>query len=782
MQWFRDLPLRAKLVASFGVVLAMVAVLNVFAHRTTTQSLDSGAWVEHTHEVIDLANEALAGLVDMETGYRGFLVTGEDEFLEPYEDGTEVYQERLAQLQEKTADNPEQVGRWRDLERRASAWQSEITEPGMALRRGDLEGTATVGDIITFETSGEGKRHFDGMRAVFAAAIEEERTLMAARSKANAEAGDMLLSVLLWGTVAVLGLGFAVTGFVSGVAKRVDVAQAEAALKTGIVENATINIMVADKDFKITYVNPASLKTLKNIEHVLPVAAEAVVGSSIDIFHKNPPHQRGILSDPRNLPHHTHFPLGDQHIDLTAAAIYDEQGRYVGPMVSWSLITETVRLETEASERSAQIERQAEETERQRQHVLAVAAQVKVAADGVLSSAEQLSGSSSQLSQGSERQTGSVEEAAGAIQQLAASARGVSQNTDELARLVTENSAALTQLATSIVSVTQNAEQMSQTVMSNSSGIEQLAASIQAQADNAEQANDSAQRASERAHDGAEVVRQAIEGMERIANRVRESAQRITELGRSSEQVSTIVAVINDIADQTNLLALNAAIEAARAGEQGRGFAVVAEAVRELAERTSQATQEIDDMIGKIQGDTRDVVSSMEEGMRDVEQGTELASRSGSALSEIAEGVEQVNQLMAQLTASSREQAMTSDQIVQATAEMNELVQQVTRAMAEQSQAVDVISHSSEEMQGRVDQVSGAMREQQEAAEQSAGSMEEINQLARSANDASREMDTATDQLATQADDLNKLAGSFEEGGESGSSITDAASNAELDG
>jgi methyl-accepting chemotaxis protein len=85
-------------------------------------------------------------------------------------------------------------------------------------------------------------------------------------------------------------------------------------------------------------------------------------------------------------------------------------------------------------------------------------------------------------------------------------------------------------------------------------------------------------------------------------------------------------------------------------------------------------------------------------------------------------------------------------------------------------------------MQGRVDQVSGAMREQQEAAEQSAGSMEEINQLARSANDASREMDTATDQLATQADDLNKLAGSFEEGGESGSSITDAASNAELDG
>jgi len=450
----------------------------------------------------------------------------------------------------------------------------------------------------------------------------------------------------------------------------------------------------------------------------------------------------------------------ETRVSIRSVDEFGRLGNSFNDMVSQ--IAETM-ARTEAAQ--SEVEASFREAEAQRRHVMAVAEKVLGTSQQVASSSSGLSSTASQLAVGSERQQETVEGSAASIQEMAASAKSVAGNMDEVSRLVTENSAALTQLAQSVVSVTQSGEQMNQAVLTNSSSIEELAASIQTQAQHADQANQTAQGASQAAEEGAQVVRQAIAGMERIADRVRSSAATIGELGKSSEQISTVVAVINDIADQTNLLALNAAIEAARAGEQGRGFAVVADAVRQLAERTSKATQEIDEMIGRIQRETQEVVGSMEEGVHEVEEGTELASRSGTALEQIGQGVSQVNELMGQLTGSTREQAATSDQIVTATTEMNELVQQVTNAMGEQSQAVDVVSQSSEEMQGRVEQVAGAMREQQTASEQVAQSMEEVNGLAQEALRSARAMDGSTSELAQKAEDLKELANSFEADG-----------------
>ncbi len=400
--------------------------------------------------------------------------------------------------------------------------------------------------------------------------------------------------------------------------------------------------------------------------------------------------------------------------------------------------------------------------ERQR-HILKVAEQVMDASNNIASASEELARTAAQMATGSEKQQGTVEGTTSALEQMTQSAHGVSDNMDDLSRLMTENSAALNQLSSSVVLVTQNAEQMSQTVMANSSAIEELAASVQTQADGAQMANETVQETSRVAENGAQVVREAMGAIERIAERVRSSASTIGELGKSSEQISTIVGVINDIADQTNLLALNAAIEAARAGEQGKGFMVVADEVRKLAERTSQATQEIDAMIRRIQTETQEVVTSMETGMSEVEQGTELAGKAGEAIAEIGDGIGKVNTLIGQLTEASREQAITSDEIVSSTAEMNELVQQVAGAMGQQSQAVEVVNRGSEAMQGRVDQVAQVVRQQTEATTQVAHSMEEVNGVASEALQSAREMDTATGKLARQAEDLNALAASFEE-------------------
>ena len=504
----------------------------------------------------------------------------------------------------------------------------------------------------------------------------------------------------------------------------------EAAVKANVVENTPTNIIVADADFNITYINPQSLKTFKEIADVLPCKPEEVLGKNIDFFHKDPAHQRKILADPSNLPFQANIELGHHTLSLLASAVFDANGDFMGPMVTWEVITEKIRIERALIQ----------------------------AAENVAATAEELSRTSAQMATGSENQQVTVQGVAAAVEEMTQSARGVSDNMDELARLMTENAAALNELSSSVASVTQNADQMSQTVIANSSAIEELAASVQTQADGAQQANDTAKEASKAADEGSQVVRQAIASMERIAERVRSSSATIGELGKSSEQISTIVAVINDIADQTNLLALNAAIEAARAGEQGKGFMVVADEVRKLAERTSQATREIDDMIRKIQTDTQEVVVSMEAGMTEVEQGTELAGKSGEALAQIGDGIGRVNTLMGQLTEASREQATTSDEIVRSTAEMNELVQQVTGAMNEQSQAVEMVSQSTEEVQSRVDQVANAMREQTETAMQIAQSMEEVNGVASETLQSAREMDKATNELARQAEGLNELA------------------------
>jgi methyl-accepting chemotaxis protein len=195
---------------SFGVVLALTTIQSIFTYTVTTGQEETAGWVDHTHVVIADADEALAGLVDMETGYRGFLVTGDDNFLDPYRSGVISHREKLEELQELTNDNPTQVARWQDLVSRSEAWQREVTEPGMAIREAVTAGTATFADISAFETSGEGRRHFDGMRSVFALGIGAERTLMEARKEAALQSSAMLKSVLMWGGLLVVGLGFLV--------------------------------------------------------------------------------------------------------------------------------------------------------------------------------------------------------------------------------------------------------------------------------------------------------------------------------------------------------------------------------------------------------------------------------------------------------------------------------------------------------------------------------------------------------------------------------------------
>ncbi|MBI5887351.1 MAG: type IV pili methyl-accepting chemotaxis transducer N-terminal domain-containing protein [Deltaproteobacteria bacterium] len=219
------------------------------------------------------------------------------------------------------------------------------------------------------------------------------------------------------------------------------------------------------------------------------------------------------------------------------------------------------------------------------------------------------------------------------------------------------------QLSASSVQIEAGANKQSGQTGQVATAMEEMNATVVEVAKNAQQASESARGAKDVATRGGDVVRQATSAIKEVAESTSVTSDTIKKLGKSSEEIGTIVSVINDIADQTNLLALNAAIEAARAGDQGRGFAVVADEVRKLAERTTKATKEISGMITSIQGETTKAVVAMSEGSKKVEKGVKLTDEAGVALSQIVVGVQNVTDMISHMATSTEEQSATTDEI-----------------------------------------------------------------------------------------------------------------------
>ena len=192
--------------------------------------------------------------------------------------------------------------------------------------------------------------------------------------------------------------------------------------------------------------------------------------------------------------------------------------------------------------------------------------------------------------------------------------------------------------------------------------------------------------------------------MGQIANKVQESAKTVENLGARSDQIGTIIGTIEDIADQTNLLALNAAIEAARAGEQGRGFAVVADEVRALAERTTRATSEIGEMIKAIQNETKGAVAAMGQGVQQAESGTLEAARSGEALRNILQQINDVTLQVNQIATAAEEQTAVTCEITNNMSLITEVVQQTAQGANESASAAGQLSGNAEKLNRLVHQ------------------------------------------------------------------------------
>jgi methyl-accepting chemotaxis protein len=248
------------------------------------------------------------------------------------------------------------------------------------------------------------------------------------------------------------------------------------------------------------------------------------------------------------------------------------------------------------------------------------------------------------------------------------------------------------------------AEEVASQAATVATASEELSATAAEIAQNCHIAAENSRHANDSALDGSTVVQATVNLMTQIAERVKESARTVAGLGANSDQIGQIVGTIEDIADQTNLLALNAAIEAARAGEQGRGFAVVADEVRALAERTTRATKEISVMIRSIQQATGSAVSSMEEGVNQVEKGTAEAARSGEALQYILTQIDAVTMQVNQIATAAEQQTSTTNEIARNIHQISSVVMESTDDAQGSASTASKLAHLAEELQRVVGQ------------------------------------------------------------------------------
>ena len=246
------------------------------------------------------------------------------------------------------------------------------------------------------------------------------------------------------------------------------------------------------------------------------------------------------------------------------------------------------------------------------------------------------------------------------------------------------------------------AENQGREIKAASESIVSMAASIEEVSGNAERSSDVARHSVEVAHKGGAAVRRTIDGMNAIRETIQDTSKRIKRLGESSQEIGNIIELINDIAEQTNILALNASIQASMAGEAGRGFAVVADEVQRLAERSTNATKQIEVLVRTIQADTKEAVVSMERSTTDVVGGALLAENAGAALDEIEQVSNQIASLVQNISSSARQQAGSAADVSRRTTRLREISEQTGKATTATAAAVSKLSELASQLRKTV--------------------------------------------------------------------------------
>ena len=447
------------------------------------------------------------------------------------------------------------------------------------------------------------------------------------------------------------------------------------------LNNVTSNVMLADANRNIVFMNKSVLAMLSNAEsdirRALPnFSVSKLQGANIDQFHKNPAHQSKMLASFTNT-HTTQIVVAGRTFRLIANPIINEKGERLGSVVEWADRTLEVATEEE------------------------VAMIVESAAMGDFTVRMELKGKSgfflqlgeaiNKLMQTSEVGLNEVVRVLGALSrgdltekitneysgtfgQLKDDSNSTVEKLKEIVGQIKDATDTINTAAREIAAgnsdLSQRTEEQASSLEETASSMEELTSTVKQNAENAKQANQLAIGASDVASKGGAVVGQVVTTMDSI--------------NESSRKIVDIISVIDGIAFQTNILALNAAVEAARAGEQGRGFAVVAGEVRNLAQRSAAAAKEIKTLIG--------------DSVEKVQGGSKLVAQAGQTMEEIVTSIRRVTDIMSEITAASVEQSAGIEQVNLAITQMDEVTQQNAALVEEAAAAAESLEEQAQNL------------------------------------------------------------------------------------
>ena len=457
-----------------------------------------------------------------------------------------------------------------------------------------------------------------------------------------------------------------------------------AAAMHAMVEGLETPVMMCDHDGFINYLNPSLRQLLqaneKQIQGAIPAfRMSTVLGSNVDIFHKNPAHQKSIIQDTSRLPMQANINVAGLEFGLNVAALTDAQGQYIGNAVEWAnhTVRGLYRREVESlydACRQGHLQHRGD-TSRLDEVYGPILTRFNDILDAITEPIGEVKARLDDISGGdlTAYVTGDYQGDHGALK------HAVNGTLDSLNEILLEVRSSADQINIGSNEIAAASQAQAQGATQQAASIEQITASMtemtentRLNAENAQKANDLAQTAGEVALDGDQQMKAMVGAMGQIEE--------------ASRNISRIIKVIDEIAFQTNLLALNAAVEAARAGVHGKGFAVVAEEVRNLAGRSANAAKETTDLI--------------EGSMAKVQQGSEIAASTAGALSRIVSSVTQVGALVAEITTASDEQAQGIAQVNQGLGQVDLVTQRNTAGAEEGAAAAQQLSSQAEGLQG----------------------------------------------------------------------------------